>query len=192
MPQERPSECIEETYDSTYLVLVVVTARTARLVVLLVLLLFLPPHVPVQDAHEVGCEIPNRRSFHRGQLIDRPQGVLFGEHLHLRLDLFVPEVVRGTKALPHEFLELLVDGWRQLVPHRNVARGAIDVSFLNDNVPLDDPKEVGPVVADRSALDLDGVVVFLEGVVDDGDRSQAPELFQELPSGLFHDGIGNR
>jgi len=68
-----------------------------------------------------------------------------------------------------------VNGGCQLASHGNVSAAGSRGAFLDANVPLHDTKEVGPVVANLCALDLEGVVVFLEGVVDEFHRIEAPK-----------------
>lgn len=116
----------------------------------LLLLLLLSPHVTIEDAHEVRAEVSDGGSIHRGHFFNGTQGVLFGKHPDLRLDLVVLcQIIRGTKSVMNEFLETLVDRGCHLFSHRQgIAvgpgpRGA----FLDGDVPLNDAKEVGPVVA---------------------------------------------
>jgi len=177
------------------------TVLIAMVVILLqwllqwLLLLFLPPHVPIEDAHKIRPKVPDGRSFHRGHFIDRSQGVLFGEHLHLRLDLIIlRKFIRGTKSILDEFHEALVDGGCQLVSHRKggTAGTGPRSAFLDAHVPLDDAEKVGPVVANRSAFDLDGVVVFLECVIYEGDIFEAPKGFQHFSAGLPQDVVTDR
>lgn len=83
----------------------------------------------------------------------------------------------------------------QLVSHGN--RGAIGPgprgAFLHVDVALHDTEEVGPVVANRRfALDLNSIVVFLESVVDEGNRSEAPKLVQHLSTGMSQDVVFDR
>ena len=136
------------------------------------------PHVSIENSHKVGSKISYRGSIHGCHFFDCRQCILFGKHLEFRLDLFVfRDFLMRTKATLDEFLKALVHRRRDFVSHRDRRTPRMEGAFLNAHVTLDDTKEVGSVVSNSGSLELYGVIVFLKGVVDEIDVSEASEGF---------------
>jgi len=73
------------------------------------------------------------------------------------------QFICSAESILNEFLKSLVDGGSQLVSHGQggtIGTGSRS-AFLNAGVPLDDAIEVGPVVANRLAFDLYGIIILL-------------------------------
>ena len=85
-----------------------------------------------------------------------------------------------------------MDGGCQLVSHGNVRTATLGSPLLDALVAFGNPQEIGPVVTNRPALDLDGLVVFLEGIVDEVGVLQTPQSFEYSSIQLPHEILGDR
>ena len=130
---------------------------------LLVVLFLFSSHVSIENPHKIGSNVSHLRSIDGHHFVNGRQGVLFRHHFEFGQDLVVSSQFLLGKV---ECQQPLVNGWGQLVSHGNRGTPREQGAFLDSHIPSHDPKEVGPMVPDPGTLELDGIVVFLQGIVD--------------------------
>ena len=133
------------------------------LLLLLVVLFLFSSHVSIENPHKIGSNVSHLRSIDGHHFVNGRQGVLFRHHFEFGQDLVVSSQFLLGKV---ECQQPLVNGWGQLVSHGNRGTPREQGAFLDSHIPSHDPKEVGPMVPDPGTLELDGIVVFLQGIVD--------------------------
>ena len=133
----------------------------------------LTPHVSIQDTHEITPKVSNLSAFHTCQFVNGQECILLSQHSKFHSDL-ATHFFLSTKAFCDQALNPSVHSRCQGSAHTSFF--SCRSAFLDADIPLDDTKEVGPMIANGILLDLDSIIVLRKSIVDKIDRKSSKSL----------------